>query len=369
MRLLDRRRRDRTSRRNATLLVVVLSTDLLAGCYSMNFSEYKGDVGSAGASGTSEVGEVASSQLDAGPDSNVVSPDLAQVPDSLGPGGTDLASPPDLAGQSRDLAQDLPSGAPDLVATDAEPEPDTAADADGAAGILCGSGTEPVFTDGFDQPSLVAAGWGTSFVGGGMFSLDSSTYVSAPASALLYLPETQMAPSTFICSASLSMVFLYKHAPTAHLAFDVRVSGDCLHSGSPGLYIVSPRSIATLSPAYGYYLDIYVAPSPATTVYTVYVQERDGAGSSYAPAAQQSISVDEWLHIDLQVRFSGKPKGALSVGGRPAQPFVPTPTGSAIYGDQQVLLGFGGATMVFPSPACSVNYDNVVFSMPAPCTD
>jgi len=366
MRVLDRRRRDRTSRRSTAFLLVILSTDLLAGCYSMNFSDYNGDAGSAGASGTSEVGEVASSQLDAGPDSNVVSPDLAQGLDGLGPGSTDLASPPDLAGQSHDLAQDLPSGAPDLAAPDAEPEPDAATAADGAAGILCGSGTEPVFTDGFDQPSLVAAGWGTSFVGGGMFSLDSSTYVSAPASALLYLPETQTGTSNFMCSASLSTMFSSPHAPTAHLAFDVRVSADCVQSGSPGFFIVSPRSIATLSPASGYHLDIYIAPSLVTTVY---VKEYDGAGNSYAPAAQQSINVDEWLHIDLQVRFSGKPRGAFSVGGRPAQPFVPTPTGSAIYGDQQVFLGFGGANMVPPSPACSVNYDNVVFSMPAPCTN
>jgi hypothetical protein len=353
----------------------------------MNFSEYKADAGSAGASGTSEVGEVAGSQFDAGPDSNAVSSDLAQAPDSfvpgsmdlpapqpdliapaadLSPGSADLASPPDLVGQSPDLAQDLPSEAHDFTARDAEPEPDTAADADGAAGILCGSGTEPVFTDGFDRPSLVAAGWGTSFVGGGMFSLDSSTYASAPASALLYLPETQMGTGSSMCSASLWTMFPSPHAPTAHLAFDMRVSGGCLHSESPGFFVIPSRSIATLTPASGYHLDIYIAPSPVTTVY---VKEYDGAGNSYAPAAQQSINVDEWFHIDLQLRFSGKPRGALSVGGRPAQPFVPTPTGSAIYGDQQVFLGFGAANMVSPSPACSVNYDNVVFSMPAPCTN
>jgi hypothetical protein len=371
--------------RNTPFLVVVLTTDLLAGCYSMNFSEYKGDAVSAGANGIPEVGEVATSEFDAGPaDGDFVSRDLVQAPDSLAPGNvdlpsaepdliapaadlspgsTDLASPPDLMGQTGDLAQDLPSGAPDLTPHDAEPEADAAADADGAAGILCGSGTEPIFTDGFDRPSLVAAGWSANFVGGGMFSLDNSTYVSQPTSALLYLPETQMGST---CSASLSMMFPSPHAPTAHLAFDVKVSGSCLQSGSPGLFIVSPRSIATLSPASGYHLDIYIAPGPVTTVY---VKEYDGAGNSYAPAAQQSISVDEWLHIDLQLRFSGEPRGALSVGGRPAQLFVPTPTGAASYGDQQVFLGIGAANMVPPSPACNVNYDNVAFSMPAPCTN
>ncbi|HJX65669.1 MAG TPA: hypothetical protein VJ860_17150 [Polyangia bacterium] len=353
-------------RRGATCLVAVLTTDLLAGCYSMNFSDYKGDAGSAGATGTSEAGEVAGSQLDAGPDSNGVSPDLTLAPDRFAPGSIDLAMPKDLVGPSRDLAQDLPSGGPDVMAPDAKPEPDAAADADTDAGIQCGSGAPPLFTDSFDQSSLVAAGWTTVLQGGGMFSLDNSAYASGPASALMSLPETSMSTPLSMCSAGLSMLFPPPHAPTVHLAFDMRVSGSCLQSELPGAFLVLPRVMASVSPASAYHLDIYVDASAATTAY---VHEGDSAGNSYAPAARQSIKLDEWQHIDLQLRFSGQqPTGSLSVGDGPAQVFALHPTGSAIYGDQSVFLSFGTICFVPPSPACNVNYDNVVFDMPAACT-
>jgi hypothetical protein len=354
-------------RSGSACLVVVLTTDLLAGCYSMSFSEYKGDAASAGAGGTSEIGEVARSQLDAGPDSNAVSPDLAQATDSLAPGSTDLASSLDLVRQSSDLAQDLPSGLPDLMAPDTGPELDTAVDADTDAGIQCGLDAPPLFTDSFDQYPLVTGSWSTLVQGGATFSLDNSAYASGPASALMSLPELSIGTTSFMCSAGLSMLFPPPHAPTVHLAFDMRVSGSCLQSELPGALLVLPRGMASVSPASMYYLDIYVDASPVTTAY---VHESDSAGNSYAPAARQPFKLDEWQHIDLQLRFSGQqPTGSLSVGDGPAQFFVLHPTGSAIYGDQDVSLSFGTVCLAPPSPACNVNYDNVVFDMPAVCAN
>jgi hypothetical protein len=181
------------------------------------------------------------------------------------------------------------------------------------------------------------------------------------------LPELSMGTTNLMCAASMGIGFPGHHAPTAHLEFDMRVSGSCLQSELPGLFLVPIREFASVSPAFGYHLDIYVDASPVTTAY---VNEGDSAGNSYAPAARQSIKLDEWQHIDLQLLFSGQqPTGSLSVGDGPAQFFALHPTGSAIYGGQNVLLSFGTICNVPPSPACNVNYDNVVFDMPAACAN
>jgi hypothetical protein len=342
--------------------VVILTTDLLAGCYSMNFSEYKADAGRAGASGSSEVGEVASSQLDAGPDSNVVLPDLAQAPDSLSPGSMDLASPTDLERQSSDLAQDLPSGGPDLMAADAELGPDTTTDADGDAGILCGSGP-PLFTDGFDQySSVIAGGWNTNSPFGTPVLLDQSTYLSPPASALASLPAN---PGAVLFEASMSMSFgQTSHPPTAHLAFDVRIAKACLQSLPSGHYMTIGD--VSLSPA-PYLLSFCVEAGTVTTIYVSEIEITD-PGVSYS-GGRQPIRLDEWQHIDLQLQLSGQqPTGSLSVGDGPVQYFTPHPNASASAGSGIGSLGIG-TSLMGPAPACAVNYDNVVFDRPAACAD
>jgi len=368
----------------------------------MSFSDYKGDAGSAGATGTSEVGEVASSQFDVGPgDRSVVSLDLAQAPDSIAPGidvpslqpdlaqtpdsfslgsmdlatpqldvvsfapdlppsGADLASSPDLVGQSSDLAQDLPSGGPDLMAPDAELAPDTAADVDAAPAILCGSGA-PLFTDNFDQyPTVTAGGWTTMLMGGSAMVLDQSTFASSPASAVSSLPvNTQQGA----CVAQLTKSFSQTpHPPTAHLSFDVRIAKACLQSLPSGLFM----GIGYMSPALSYLLDLYVEVGTPTTIF---VSESPGSGVSYTDGGKQPIKLDEWQHIDLQTQFSGeRPVGSLSVGDGPAQSFALHPTGSAIYGDSMASVSVG-AMLIGPSLACTVNYDNVVFDMPPVCTN
>jgi hypothetical protein len=378
MRLSDGRRRDGTSRRSTTFLVVILTIDPLAGCYSMNFSDYKGDTASADATGTSEVGEVAGSQLDSEPDSNVVSPDLARASDSvapdsmdiaapqpdlvdpdLSPSGADLAPPPDLVGQSTDLAQDLPSGRPELLTPDAETGLDTAVDVDGDAGMLCGPGVPPLFADSFDQSALVAfSGWNTNSPFGIPVLLDQSTYLSPPASALASIPANTGA---VVLGAFMSMSFgQTSHPPTAHFAFDVRIAEACLQGLASGHYM----SIGDVSPALQYFLSFCVE---AGTVPTIYVCE-SAAVTGYPAAARQPIKLDEWQHIDLQVQFAGQPTGSFSVGDGPAQSFVPHPTASAIEGSGNGSVGIG-TSLMGPAPACTVNYDNVVFDRPVVCTN
>jgi len=357
--------------------VVILTTDLLTGCYSMNFSDYKGDAANADATGTSEVGEVASSQLDAGPDSSVVPPDLVEAPDSLGlssmdlpaqqpdllatgpdlsPGSADLASPPDLVGQSRDLAQDLLSGGPDLMAPDAGPGLDAAAD----AGIPCGSGAPPPFTDSFDQySSVIAGGWDTNSPSGSPVVLDQSTYLSPPASALASLPAN---PRAVVFEAFMSISFgQTSHPPTAHLAFDVRIAKACLQSLTSGHYM----TIGDVTPAPPYLLSFRVE---AGTVTTIYVSE-SVVLTGYPAAARQPIKLDEWQHIDLQLQLSGQqPTGSLSVGDGPAQSFTPHPNASASAGSGIGSVGIG-TSLMGPALACAVNYDNVVFDRPAACAN
>jgi hypothetical protein len=257
------------------------------------------------------------------------------------------------------VCANFPAGAPDLMAPDAGLGLDAATNAD-AAPILCGSGAPPLFTDSFDQSPLVTAGgWTTYLTGGGAMLLDQSTYVSSPASALSSLPvNTQQDGYT----AELSMSFMQiSHPPTAHLAFDVRISGACLQSLTP----ISSLSIADLSPAPTHLLNIYVQAGMGTTIY---VSESTGLTMRYPAAGRQYIKLDEWQHIDLQLRFSGQPTGSLSVGDGPAQFFTPHPTASVVYSKQPAFLSLG-ASLTGPAPACTVNYDNVVFDMPAACTN
>ncbi|HJX65671.1 MAG TPA: hypothetical protein VJ860_17160 [Polyangia bacterium] len=345
----------------------------------MNFSDYKGDAANANATGTSEVGEVAGSQLDCGPDSSVVPPDLVRAPDSLGlssmdlpaqqpdllatgpdlsPGSMDLTSPTDLVGQSRDLAQDLPSGGPDLMAPDAGPGLEAAADADGDAGILCGSGEPPLFTDSFDQySSVIAGGWDTNSPSGSPVLLDQSTYLSRPASALASLPANSGA---VVFGAFMSMSFgQTSHPSTAHLAFDVKIAKACLQSLPSGHYM----TIGDVSPALQYLLSLCVEAGTLTTIYVC----ESAVLTGYPAAARQPIKLDEWQHIDLQAQFSGQqPTGSLSVGDGPAQFFTPHPNASASAGSGIGSVGIG-TSLMGPALACTVNYDNVVFDRPAAC--
>jgi hypothetical protein len=297
---------------------LVIATGLLAGCYSMAFSGYNGDADRADSPGGVDAG---------GPRSDAVAP------------GIDVALAADLAG----------TGGPDPIATDGGSE---------SLAILCSNGTEPVFKDDFDSGSLSTAGWGSGFIGGGMFTLDPTTSQSPPASALRSFPD--LAAGSSVCSADLAKTFSAPHAPTVHLEFDVRVSSNCVQFVWPAPAM--PPVLATLRPASGYSLTIRVGADPTT----VYIREFDTAGNTYAAAAQQSLSIDEWLHVDLQVRFSGRPLGALSIGGRTPQSFVVHPLKSAALGDQIASLSLGDARGS-PSSACDVSYDNVSFSMPAAC--
>jgi hypothetical protein len=255
-----------------------------------------------------------------------------------GSGGTDSSTPNalDSAGADAPGAGDAGTAGPQLV---------------------CGPASASVFRDSFDQSVLVTgSGWSSSSTGGGSFALDTVQFASPPASALASLPATSDMTMT---STTLRISSMDAHLPTAYLSFDVRISSKCVARMRLGY----SSFIAGVSPSMQYNLYISIE---SNTPNTLCVSEFKDMGTTFPAAGRQIINLDEWQHVELQIRFSGEPRGFLQVGAGPAQYFTPHPSGSATVGDEPLSF-FIGPYMTGPSDGCDINYDNVVFDAPAPC--
>jgi cysteine-rich repeat protein len=250
---------------------------------------------------------------------------------------------------------------------DYEVRPTNGLDAAGADGqdsdptrLLCGTSTTSVFRDSFDQSNLVTdTGWYSNGAGGGLFSLDTLDSVSPPASALVTLPAVSDSTMT---SARLGSPFSIKnnnHPPTAYMSFDVKISSKCMAKMSPR----SSTFIASVSPSMEYSLHISIV---ATTPPTLCVEEFKGVGNMYPDTGCGSVILDEWQHVQMELRFSGNARGFLQVGSGLPQYFTPHPSGAAIAGDERQSFSIG-PYLSGPHDGCNMHYDNVIFDTPEAC--
>lgn len=308
-------------------------------------------------------------------DTNTITPDsgidistvYTTTPDVMLDVGLRMDALVDQGGQSTALHFDANTvnsiDAPLIVRADAgsanSPDTMVVVDASGISNeVLCGPATAAIFKDSFDNFELVTGEvWHSYSAGGATFSLDKVDFASAPASALATLPavsDMTMTDATLSCSP---MRELNTHHPTVYLAFDIKISARCVARSQFGF------SIARVSPSLEYSFNVYVEPSAPNTLYVV---EFKGMGNMYPNVGHQIVKLDEWQHVQLQIRFSGVPLGFLQVGEGPAKYFTPHPSGSAIFGDQRMSFSIG-PYLHGPSDGCTINYDNVVFDAPPPC--
>lgn len=267
-------------------------------------------------------------------------------------------APGDTGGTDTALADGgVTDAGPDAPADSFNPSDGNDQDA-GLPHLLCGPPSAKVFRDSFDQSVLVTgAGWSASTAGGASFSLDTSDSVSSPGSAMATFPSVSDSTSS---SASLRTPYVTDgHLPTIYVSFDIKISSTCLSK----MYSGRSAFIAGIQPSSQYSLYISVAN---TNPPTLCVEEFKGVGTSIPSAGHQPVTLDEWQHVELEVRFSGDARGFLQVGSGPAQYFTSHPSGGALAGDEWQSL-FIGPYLSGQHEACTVHYDNVVFDSPAAC--